>query len=307
MSSAGVAEALLGAAALIIAAATLWLWRFLRGSGRPVRRNTPYLLYPASQLMSIAFAAALHAMSGRGEFAVSLVALAGLASAALDPVLFRGLLQAEQSEEAAASAAILAEQVAAQRAHLADAQEAAERSKAEAAQVERLWAGVVDALEAGDAAAAQALVAGGEETLPSRACSRCENRAVDALLALKAAQAAERGASLRANAVVPGDLGVLTDAEACAVLANLVDNALEACGQGTVAVDVRVAAGSLAVRVENPVAATVGAREPAGAALPEHGWGQGIVREVARRHGGTFSAAPDGDGRYVARVLIPLG
>lgn len=34
-----------------------------------------------------------------------------------------------------------------------------------------------------------------------------------------------------------------------------------------------------------------------------HGWGQGIVREVARRHGGTFESGQV-DGVYRARVIL---
>ena len=166
----------------------------------------------------------------------------------------------------------------------------------------------------------------------------CQHPAVDALLEQKARAAKDLGASFCAELDIPADIQ-LPGVELCAVFSNLLDNALNACakspdGERRVEAAARLWGMYLVVDVENScppsrergrvegVSATGGAggssRPPSGdvghqgddgtaSPFPDlsvpHGWGQGIVREVARRHDGTFEAGKV-DGVYRVRVIL---
>ena len=166
----------------------------------------------------------------------------------------------------------------------------------------------------------------------------CQHPAVDALLEQKARAAKDSGVSFHAEIDISADIQ-LPGVELCAVFSNLLDNALNACakspdGERRVEAAARLWGMYLVVDVENScppsrergrvegVSATGGAggssRPPSGdvghqgddgtaSPFPDlsvpHGWGQGIVREVARRHDGTFEAGKV-DGVYRVRVIL---
>lgn len=143
----------------------------------------------------------------------------------------------------------------------------------------------------------------------------------------KARAASDSGVRFCAELDIPADIQ-LPGVELCAVFSNLLDNALNACaqspdGQRRVEATARLWGMYLVIDVENsylppqergraagvPASGGVGGPGDGGAAgsFPDlsvpHGWGQGIVREVARRHDGTFEA-DQVDGVYRARVIL---
>lgn len=157
----------------------------------------------------------------------------------------------------------------------------------------------------------------------------CQHPAVDALVEQKARAASDSGVRFRAEIDIPADVQ-LPGVELCAVFSNLLDNALNACaqspdGQRRVEATARLWGMYLVIDVENSylppqergraagVPASSGVGGPgdgdggAAGSFPDlfvpHGWGQGIVREVARRHGGTFESGQV-DGVYRARVIL---
>lgn len=155
----------------------------------------------------------------------------------------------------------------------------------------------------------------------------CQHPAVDALVEQKARAASDSGVRFRAEIDIPADIQ-LPGVELCAVFSNLLDNALNACaklpaGQRRVETTARLWGMYLVIDMENgylppqergraagvPASGDVGGPGDGGAAGPfpdlsvPHGWGQGIVREVARRRDGTFEAGQV-DGVYRVRVIL---
>ena len=98
-------------------------------------------------------------------------------------------------------------------------------------------------------------------------------------------------------------------AELCAVLGNLMDNAIEACRrlpEGTprrITVRGRVNGGFLVLRVQNPVSGEENNIPVGGALLDSHGWGLSIVRQIAERRGGRLTTERS-DGRFISTVWL---
>lgn len=292
-----------------IAMAGGYLWAVLRRY--PVRRRLANLLYPLSQLVAVGFTAwAALALDEGGGYSL-LVSALGIAGALYAPAFVRGLALAEARDATAAYERAMAAQLAAQQAHL-------ERLRAEAADVERARASyaaemeaVAEALAVGDAPQAHRLLAELTARIPSGGTAYCRNPAVAALLAMKAGAAKRLHARFEVQAAIPADLA-LSEMEVCAVLANLVDNALAAVrelpeGERWVRVAARIAQGCLTMQVENPYRPVEGAaREEARRALPRHGWGLSIVRDIAARHEGLCAVERE-EGIFRVRVVLPLG
>ena len=86
-------------------------------------------------------------------------------------------------------------------------------------------------LEAGDTERALAYVKELDSTLRNvDTLYKTGNVSLDAILSAKLSQAKEKGIAVTVKATVPEGL-TLTDAELCAVVANLLDNAVEACSK----------------------------------------------------------------------------
>lgn len=260
--------------------------------------------------------------------------VAGAGCAVSNAWLLAGISEAGELEASRARARALEEQVALQQAHLAQTERALAVARRDRERYAAEFARIADALASGDAAAAREGLARTEEALPRFGGRLCAHPVVDALLKAKMAQAKEWGVRLVVHAEVPADIGI-TDAELCAVISNLVDNALAAAVQAdapagtapTVTVRMRAAQGYLALAVQNPCspkqAAAVSRLKPRrlplrlrsvrhgeGAVdddvlLPEHGWGLSIVRDLAERREGSFTLERR-DGALRADVVLKL-
>ncbi len=321
-----VAYVLCAAALAALAVTTARLWSML-AEVAPARRMLN-MLYPASQMLAVAFAVWLVGAYAFGRDAAVFVALLGMVCAVLDPVLFRSVLTAERADREAARARLLEEQVAAQKRHADLAQRGAAQADELRVKLLRELEGLEAALAAGDVARADGALAGAEYVVRPPEKRFCEHPAVDALLAAKAAQCAEAGVELGVAAAVPLDAG-MQPVELCAVFANALDNALHACtAPGAAGVDgvrprielaARPAHGFFSLVVRNPCApgaaapargvsggfrsplgekrrgggAAGGARADAAAALPEHGWGLSIIEAIVRRHDGDLSCTAE--------------
>ena len=217
--------------------------------------------------------------------------------------------------------------LAAQEAHEADMQ----RAEAEAAGIRcRLDAGlaaVEEALVAGDTAQAETALAGAEYVVRPPEKRFCEHPAVDALLAAKAARCKKERVVFTVRAEVPLEVG-MQPVELCAVFANALDNAINACeglaeGARWIEVEARCAHGFFSLIVRNSCASDVatparcasggfhaplgekrraraqradgvaGAAAESAAALPEHGWGLSIIEAIMRRHDGDLSCTAE--------------
>ncbi len=292
------------------------LWYLLREF--PLYRRLANLLYPLSQLAIAVYAIWAGYTYGLDTYIVVIVAVCALGCAVYDLVLFRGLLTAECKDFAARRARLLEEQVAAQTAHL-------ERLTADLDVAQRIRSDMVDrldevqeALRAGDADEARRRLAAAAEVVRPVKRSFCGHPVVDALLAAKVATCEGYGIETRIAADVPRGIG-LPDVELCAVFANLIDNAINACQELSarsgrspqpampyVAVDAGSMAGVFSLTVENSCDPKKAVRPKRATGLDEHGWGLSIVEALAKRHDGALSCKQEG-GTFTASVtmLVP--
>ncbi len=136
----------------------------------------------------------------------------------------------------------------------------------------------------------------------------CENPVADAILSEKLALCRREGIRTDCRLRIPGETP-LTAAELCALLANLMDNAMAACRalpEEDRWIEVRGMdeGGFLVLRVRNSAP-----EEPAprrrGSGLSRHGWGLEILRQIAQRHGGRMETEPH-DGTFSATLWLPM-
>ncbi|WP_294421481.1 GHKL domain-containing protein [uncultured Senegalimassilia sp.] len=286
------------------------------------------MLFPLSQICLIAYPLACSAGYELPAGVYTTLVVLGIACGPVDLLLFRVLDQACRWFDSSNNVRMLQEQLQVQSA-------LRQRSRRERDQVDELRDQLRERFEQAraDLRADQAGKAGEslEEAVSligTRSPRLCQHPAVDALLEQKARTARDLGVRFRAELDIPADIK-LPSVELCAVFSNLLDNALNACVESPEG-DLRVEATArlwgmyLVVDVENSCPRSKGQGEGSGrpplgdAARPgdgggasgsfpdlsvPHGWGQGIVREVARRHDGTFEAGQV-DGVYRVRVIL---
>ena len=285
------------------------------------------MLFPLSQICLIAYPLVCSASYELPAAAYASLIVLGIACGSVDLLLFRALDQACRWFDSSSKVNMLQEQLRVQSALRRRSQ--CERDQAGALRDqlrERLEQARADlrADQAGKAGESLEDVISLIRTRPRRFC---QHPAVDALLEQKARAARDSGVSFRAEVDIPADIP-LPGVELCAVFSNLLDNALNACakssdGECRIETTARMWGMYLVVDVENSCPGSQGrgrvaavaasddaGRERTGGAprpFPDlsvpHGWGQGIVREVARRHDGTFEAGQV-DGVYRVRVIL---
>ena len=287
------------------------------------------MLFPISQICLIAFPLACSARYGLSAAVYVALIVLGIACGPVDLLLFRALDQACRWFDSSSKVNMLQEQLRVQSALRQRSRHERDQASALRDQLrERLEQARAD-LRAEQAGKAGESLEGVISLIGARPQRFCQHPAVDALLEQKARAASDSGVRFRAELDIPADIQ-LPGVELCAVFSNLLDNALNACaqspdGQRRVEATARLWGMYLVIDVENSylppqergraagVPASGGVGGPGdgdgGAAGPfpdlsvPHGWGQGIVREVARRHDGTFEAGQV-DGVYRARVIL---
>lgn len=140
---------------------------------------------------------------------------------------------------------------------------------------------------------------------PARSCA---HPVADAILSEKLALCRSETLPVDCQVQIPAELQI-PGAELCAVLGNLMDNAIEACRRlpedvpGGITVRGRVNGGFLTLRVQNPVSGGETAAPAGGTLLDHHGWGLSIVRQIAERRGGRLTVEQT-DGRFVATAWL---
>ena len=124
----------------------------------------------------------------------------------------------------------------------------------------------------------------------------CENQVVNAVLQAKQIQMEQAGIRLVRDILVP-EGGNLERAELCALIANSLDNAIEACqklepSQRAVHLTLKAEKGILGCRMTNPLPAPVqlehGLPRTSKKDGAQHGFGLRSIRETVLRHGGDF-------------------
>lgn len=140
---------------------------------------------------------------------------------------------------------------------------------------------------------------------PARSCA---HPVADAILSEKLALCRRETLPVDCQVQIPAELQI-PGAELCAVLGNLMDNAIEACRRLPehvpcgITIRGRVNGGFLTLRVQNPVSGGETAAPAGGTLLDRHGWGLSIVRQIAERRGGQLTVEQS-DGRFVATAWL---
>lgn len=311
-----------GVATFAVAAQAAALWHMLRDT--TLARRLANLLYPLSQAACATVALVGCYALELGTGLVALVGLFSLGSLVYDAFLFRRLVTAERTEMAELKNVLLAEQLDAQDKRGTEIEDELKRARQVRCDMVEKMERLQEALDRGDLETAAGMLAKADTALGQRESRYCENPSLDALLAAKASHCAELGIPFTANIAVPEELGI-PNVELCAVFANLIDNAVNACvemgGQGDdranegagarvdafVTVDAMVAAGYLSVCVQNPCPSSAKrARLTHGLAQglnDEHGWGKSIVALLARRHDGDCAFEVKG-GMHIAKATL---
>ena len=147
-------------------------------------------------------------------------------------------------------------------------------------------------LEQGNTAAAKAYLNAMQSGVGAAAPRiSCGNFAADAILNYKLAYAEERGVGLRFSGAVPPD-GV-RDEDLCAVLSNLLDNAVQACEKLPGDREINVACaeknGFFLLSVSNPAPLPVDTGKTSKPDRKNHGLGLKNVRRVVKNYNGHLS------------------
>lgn len=237
-----------------------------------------------------------------------------------DAFLFRMLDTAFSAHEARLRLGMVQQQLQAQ-------EESRERARLESQAAASIRAHMLDQLYAAsdqlvekDAAGATYDLECAIELAGNRPSRMCAHHAADALLQTKSHMAAQDQVTFEVACDIPSDLAI-PDIELCAVLANLVDNALHATVKlpvedRLVRVQARLKGRYLSVVVRNSFhpsdedaqkASAVHRRRAAAVGKllgVEHGWGRDIVRGIAAKHAGSFGSSRDSEGLYVASAVM---
>lgn len=300
----------LSSASLMLSAA--YLWHTLRDV--PVTRRLGNLLLPGSQLLCVLALFAIAQPGGFWDVPVCMASVVGIVSALGNLLLYLSAWDAENLEYEQERTRLLEEQVVAQ-------QRAAERmavATAEAREIRirllRELSLVTEALEHADGAAARDRLADASDVLAAPRVHVCQHPAADAIIMSKLDEAEVAGVRISVSAQLPFDIATPA-VELCAVIANALDNAIEACrelppGTRWVELAARTAHGFVSVACRNsclpkttPLASPHehAAHEVSGE-LPRHGWGLSIVEGVARRHAGTVEYGRSGNAFCLSAV-----
>ena len=286
-----------------LAASAAYLVHLLRAL--PLSRRLLNLLMPTSQIAFVVCAYSLRPYFAHWQTMALSAALMGIACAALNPLFFRTLLAAERADREAERAELLEGQIAAQKHYDLLMRRMHDEADQVRADLDRELAGIECALAAGDTDALQAHLNGATFAVRTPEVLRCAHPVVAALLNAKAVWCTDQHIELSISAEVPVGLST-PDVELCALFANALDNAIHAAsalpeGERWIKLSAHPEQEYFLLEVENGCelqhAGESAQRQRAAApgALPRHGLGLAIMREIVERHDGSLTCTRDGD------------
>ncbi len=334
------AVALIGIIQIVL---VIQMARHLHAEGISVLPATLPLMQLASAVLTLLLLQPLSTSARDITAAIAAVLLA--VATALDPLLLRRIVSAQNAETELAREKLLGEQLDIQRQHLASVTATLEQARSIRAGMLHKVGSIDGLLARGEDGQALLQLEQMVGSLGPARVRLCGNPVADALLAMKMERCDELGIAHSVNAVVPADLP-LSGTETCALFANIVDNAIHACevvpeGRRTLSLDAHAAGGFYVVRVKNSCAspdelraleresaalrpdsgqisaesARPGHHQRTGNArgqgLSEHGWGLVILEQLAQRHGGRLETHRDERGSqdgptFTTTVLLDL-
>lgn len=150
---------------------------------------------------------------------------------------------------------------------------------------------------------------------PAIECSQrfCENNVVNAVLAAKQQLMEQKEITADFSVALPADLSVEA-VDLCAVFANSLDNAIEACeklpaDQRRIIVKARADKGLFVLRVQNPIKEKTiegnGLFATTKQNAKNHGFGLTSIREITGRYDGSVNITTD-NGQFTLLTYLPL-
>ena len=305
-------SALVALSATVLTLSAAYLWHALRDVS--VARRLGNLLLPGSQLLCVLALYAIAQPDGFWEVPVCMASVIGIVSALGSLSLYRSAWDAENLEYEQERARFLEEQMIAQK-------RAAKRMAVVTTEAREIRARLLcelslveEALAHADGAAARGHLAGAGDLLAAPRTHACQHPAADAIIMSKLDKAEEAGVRTSISAQLPLDIATPA-VELCAVIANVLDNAIEASralplGSRWIELTARTAHGLVSVECCNScLPKTAPSASPHERAvytgsdeLPCHGWGLSIVEGVARRHAGTVEYGRSGEAFRLSAV-----
>lgn len=293
-------------------------------------RRVVFVLFPLSQVSVMGIAYYVIFTYHATIESLVLVSLCALLCVPVDIFLTRSLVATEDRDLARLQIAMLEENMALQRESYARIQTDAQAAKNICTQAHSQLEQAYDALRQKQVGCVKDDLAQTLSIIENQGRHYCENRVVDALVGMKMKQCCESGINAEFDLAIPRDSGI-SSTDLCALFSNLLDNAIHACTdmsanaadipyaavksdrdfnpQGRIRLTASVVGSMMVVDMSNSMfhapAARFWRRKPA-SGLDEHGWGLVILKELARRYGGSVATAQK-DGLFITTVILHSG
>lgn len=271
----------------------------------------PCMLFPASQIVCVAGIGATTMLLHLNPAILYLTLALGVACIPLDSLLFTALGKAEHADALREQARLLEAQI--------DAERMGARGlvsvENEARDIRRKIAEQLHELDAqlsrGEIASSgqrvdEIIVLAGRKSLRV-----CDHVALDALMSLKMREFKEKGVNVECSLRVPAEVSI-SNSELCALVSNMLDNALNACedvdpGKRFVVFKASVKGSYLVLDMCNSKSTSEGdegrettrrgildrirfaEEQTSGGSLAEHGWGLSVIDTIVQRYDGAVS------------------
>ena len=298
----------------------------------PRAQRISCLLFPTSQIACVAGIAFGTMALGSSPVILFTALVLGVACIPLDSLLFTALGRAECADILRSRARLLEAQVAARRAEakglvfvVDEARDIRNKIADELVFLdEQLARGEVDA---SGKSVDDIIVLASRKTLHV-----CDHAALDALVSLKLREFKAKGVDVACSLKVPVKLAI-PDSELCALVSNMLDNALHACeavdaAERFVSLRAFVQGSYLVLDMRNSEPRSAGAldalagshglftgdifdrvgfaeKQTRGGALAEHGWGLSVIDTIVQRHDGAVSLERS-EGEFRTSVMLGL-
>lgn len=128
----------------------------------------------------------------------------------------------------------------------------------------------------------------------------CNNAVINAVISVKVAEALERGIDIKINCTTPSHLGEVKEIDLCSLIANLLDNAVEACDkienkERKIVVNAKCQGGYFLFKVENTYEQKAikekGLFRTSKADEENHGYGLKMVESICKKYDGKIEIA----------------
>lgn len=290
---------------LSIAAAAIYSVR--KFDAAPLPHRAAMTLFPASQIAAALFVFSAMHRAGIGTALAPVVFIVCVGCTVADVALCSAIAKAGRRSSDVDRRRLLEEQEQAEAGYRDRIAQMEERALAARDSLLSSVDTMIETLDAGQAADVGEMADRAAQTVASHVAGVCENRAVDALLGEKLADARKAGITANVDVVAPEGLPFATT-DLCALFANLMDNAIAAsveANEKVLSLKARLRGVFYVVEMRNSCIPGTEAPGRGEKAKPgyAHGWGLQILEDIARRHGGVCDALKEGD-VFVTTVML---